>query len=135
MSQDLATCSNKLVLSLEDDAPLSGPRAVFLIDVMDPCWIMAGVELGAATRLSAAVGQVPFNFRLGKDAAAIHLNPPATAAGELEVRIDGCAGAPAVVLPLAPALASEAVTLLPPVPLPAAAGAPRPVLPLHPGTA
>lgn len=122
MSQDLKTCSNKLVLSLEDDAPLAGPRAIFLIDVMDPCWIMSGVELGAGPRLSAAVGQVPFNFQLGKDAAAIHLNPPATAAGELEVRIDGCAGAPAVVLPLSPALANEAVTQLPEVPLPALPG-------------
>jgi hexosaminidase len=118
MSQDLSTCSNKLVLSLEDDAPLKGPRAIFLIDVMDPCWLMAGVELGEGARLATAVGQVPFNFQLGKAAAAIHLNPPATAAGELEVRIDGCDGAPAAVLSLAPARASDAVTVLPEVHLP-----------------
>jgi hexosaminidase len=103
---------------LEDDAPLAGPRAIFLIDVMDPCWIMKDVELGAGARLTAAVGQVPFNFQLGKDAAAIHLNPPATAAGELEVHIDGCAGAPAVVLRLATALANQAVTVLPEAELP-----------------
>ena len=118
MSQDLSSCSNKLVLSLEDDAPLKGPRAIFLIDVMDPCWLMAGVELGEGARLATAVGQVPFNFQLGKAAAAIHLNPPATAAGELEVRIDGCDGAPAAVLSLAPARASDAVTVLPEVHLP-----------------
>jgi hexosaminidase len=122
MSQDLATCNNKLVLSVEDDAPLTGPRAVFLIDIMDPCWILAGVPLEAGARFSAAVGQIPFNYRLGKDAAAIHLNPPATPAGELEVRIDGCAGAPALVLPLAPARGREAVTELPPVALPALPG-------------
>jgi hexosaminidase len=118
MSQDLKTCSNKLVLSLEDDAPLTGPRAIFLIDIMDPCWLMADVELGEGARLATAVGQVPFNFQLGEAAGAIHLNPPATAAGELQVRIDGCEGAPAVVLSLAPARASEAVTALPEVSLP-----------------
>jgi hexosaminidase len=122
MSQDLATCSNKLVLSVEDDAPVAGPRAVFLIDVMDPCWLMGEVELAAGAQLTAAVGQIPFNYQLGKDAAGIHLNPPASAAGELEVRIDGCAGAPAVVLPLAPALANDAVTVLPAVPLPSLPG-------------
>ncbi len=118
MSQDLATCSNKLVLSLEDDAPVAGPRAIFLIDIMDPCWLMDAVELDAGAHLTAAVGQVPFNYQIGTAAAAIHLNPPATAAGELEVRIDGCTGAPAVVLPLAPAVASDVVTLLPAVALP-----------------
>ncbi len=118
MSQDLATCSNKLVLSVEDDAPLAGPRAVFLIDIMDPCWTMAGVALDAGARLTAAVGQIPFNYRLGAAAATIQLQTPATASGELQVRIDGCTGAPAVVLPLAPARGHDAVTVLPEVALP-----------------
>src|SRR2546430_13557594 len=30
MSQDLKTCTDRLVLSLEDDAPIEGKRAVFL---------------------------------------------------------------------------------------------------------
>ena len=83
---------------------------------------MAGVQLEAGARLTAAVGQIPFNYRLGKDAAAIHLNPPATPAGELEVRIDGCGGAPALVLPLTPARGHEAVTVLPQGALPALPG-------------
>ncbi|HEY8052927.1 MAG TPA: beta-N-acetylhexosaminidase, partial [Steroidobacteraceae bacterium] len=45
MSQDLKTCSNKLVLNLEDDAPVTGPRAVFLIDIMDPCWMLPAADL------------------------------------------------------------------------------------------
>jgi hexosaminidase len=122
MSQDLQSCSNRLVLNLEDDAPLHGPRAVFLIDIMDPCWILPGAELPPGATLTAAVGQLPFNFQLGKDAAAIHLNPPASASGELEVRIDGCEGAPVAVLSLAPALASDAVTVLPAAALPARPG-------------
>lgn len=112
-SQDLKTCSEKLVLNLEDDAPLEGPRAVFLVDIMDPCWILPAVDLTQALSITAAVGQVPFNFQIGKDIEAIHLNPPRTAAGELEVRADRCDGAPIAVLPLAPAVGNEAVTVLP----------------------
>ena len=49
-SQDLRTCTDKVVLSLEDDAPLRGNRAVFLIDIMNPCWILPGADLPAAPR-------------------------------------------------------------------------------------
>ncbi len=117
MSQDLKTCTDKLVLSLEDDAPIEGARAVFLIDIMNPCWILPGVDLSHAVTLTAAVGQVPFNFQIGKDIEAIKLNPPRTLPGELEVRLDGCEGEPIAVLPLAPAADNDAVTVLPAVPL------------------
>ena len=123
MSQDLKTCTDKLVLSLEDDAPIEGARAVFLIDIMNPCWILPAADLSRVSRLTAAVGQVPFNFQIGKDIEAIRLNPPHTPAGELEVRLDGCEGEPIAVLPLAPAADNDAVTVLPAVPL---SGAPGP---------
>jgi hexosaminidase len=121
-SQDLKSCSQKLLLNLEDDAPLEGRRAVFLVDIMDPCWIFPATDLTHAASLTAAVGQVPFNFQIGKDIEAIHLNPPRTPAGELEVRFDGCEGAPVAVLPLAPAAANDAVTVLPAVALPGVSG-------------
>ena len=117
MSQDLKTCSGKLVLNLEDDAPIAGPRAVFLIDILNPCWIFPAVELTATSTLTAAVGQVPFNFQIGKDIDQIKLNPPRTAAGELEVRLDACEGEPVAVLPLAVAVDNDAVTVLPQAPL------------------
>jgi hexosaminidase len=122
LSQDLKTCTDRLVLSLEDDAPIEGERAVFLIDIMNPCWILPAADLSRVSRLTAAVGQVPFNFQLGKDADSIKLNPPHTAAGELEVRLDACEGEPIAVLPLAPAADNDAVTVLPAVPLPRASG-------------
>jgi hexosaminidase len=121
-SQDLQTCSDQLTLNLEDDAPLDGRRARFLIDVMDPCWKLPGVDLSGALALTAAVGQVPFNFQIGADRDAIHFNPPHTPAGELEVRLDSCEGAPLVVLPLASAVRNDAVTVLPAAPLPALTG-------------
>jgi hexosaminidase len=122
MSQDLRTCSDQLVLSLEDDAPLHGPRAVFLIDVMNPCWVFPGVDLSHPARLTAAVGQVPFNFQLGHQVESIKLTPPATPSGELEVHVDGCEGAPAAVLSLGPALHNDAVTRLPATRLPVLPG-------------
>ena len=122
LSQDLKTCTDKLVLSLEDDAPIEGERAVFLIDIMNPCWILPGVDLSHAATLTAAVGQVPFNFQIGKDIEAIRLKPPRTPAGELEVRLDTCEGEPIALLPLAPAADNDAVTVLPAVPLSSSRG-------------
>jgi len=118
LSQDLKTCSSKLVLNLEDDAPVNAQRAVFLIDIMDPCWMLPATELSQAAALTVAVGQVPFNFQIGKDVESIRLNPPHSAAGELELRADACDGAPIAVLPLAPAVDNDAVTVLPAVALP-----------------
>lgn len=121
-SQDLRVCTDKLVLSLEDDAPIRGERAVFLIDIMNPCWIFPSADLSRALTLQAAVGQVPFNFQIGKDREAIHLAAPQTVEGELEVHVDGCDGARIAVLPLAPAAGNNAVTQLPSVSLPQISG-------------
>jgi N-acetyl-beta-hexosaminidase len=112
-SQELQSCSDKVVLSLEDDAPLTGPRAAFRVDIMNPCWIYPAADLSSDKSLLAAVGQVPFNFQLGADIHGIVLNPPRTPSGELEVRVDGCDGEPVVTLSLQAALANNAVTVLP----------------------
>jgi hexosaminidase len=122
MSQELASCTDKVVLSLEDDAPLHGPRAEFLVDIMNPCWRYPDADLSRPRTLTAAVGQVPFNFQLGADIAGIHLRPPHGPSGELEVRVDSCEGEPAAALPLDPAVSNDAVTTLPPVALPALEG-------------
>src|SRR5262249_26741898 len=102
MSQDLRPCSDKVLLSLEDDAPRAGPRAAFLVDIMNPCWILPDVELENGAPLTAAVGQVPYNFQLGKDLAGVTVDQ-APAPGVLVVRADDCSGAPLASLSLAPA--------------------------------
>jgi hexosaminidase len=121
-SQDLRTCTDKLVLSLEDDAPIRGNRAVFLIDVMNPCWIFPSADLSHGPTLQVAVGQVPFNFQIGKDRDSIRLATPQSTDGELEVHLDSCEGTPIAALPLAPAVKNNAVTQLPPLRLPPAVG-------------
>jgi hexosaminidase len=122
MSQDLTSCTGQLVLNLEDDAPLHGQRAVFLIDIENPCWVFPAVDLSQVSGLQAAVGQLPFNFQIGKDIEAIHLAAPQTPDGELEVYLDQCAGTPAARLPLASAVHNDAVTVLPAAPLPRLSG-------------
>jgi hexosaminidase len=110
-SQQLTLCTQKVALNLE--APLARQRGQrYLVDIMNPCWIYPQAALGSGARIQVAVTRLPFNFQLGADAAKIALAAPRTPAGELEVRVDGCAGAPAAVLPLAAAAADAGVTVL-----------------------
>jgi len=108
----LKTCTDKVRLALEDDYPAAGPRAVFLTDIFNPCWIFAAAPLGGARRIAIDVGQVPFNFQVGKDVEGIKFRPPATPDGEFEVRAPGCDGERIAVLPLGPARANPGVTRL-----------------------
>ena len=93
---------------------------MFLVDIMNPCWIWPKADLDGVSAISASVGQLPFNFAFSTDKDAFQvggqapkLKPPATPEGELEVRLDGCEGKPVAVLPLAPAVSNPAVTTLP----------------------
>ena len=112
-SQQLKLCTENIALSLEDDAPLQGHRAVFLVDVQNPCWIFAGAELDAVTGIAAAVGQVPFNFQIGDLVKKIQFPHPVSQEGELEVHLDTCQGDVIARLPLLPAISTNAVTALP----------------------
>ncbi|MDB5457951.1 MAG: beta-hexosaminidase, partial [Caulobacter sp.] len=111
-SHQLKACTDKLTLSLEDDAPATGERAVFLIDLFNPCWLWTDADLSRGTRLTARVGQVPFNFQVGADKAKIALRTPATPEGELEVRLDRCDGERIAVLPLGAAADNPALSTL-----------------------
>lgn len=99
-SHQLELCGDGINLSLEDDAPVNGQRAVFAVNLMNPCWVWKGADLSSALKLTARIGQVPFNFQIGADKARIPLRAPATPQGELEVRLGGCAGAPIAAFPL-----------------------------------
>ena len=121
-SQQLRLCTERLPLSLEDDAPLHGPRARFLVDIENPCWIYPHADLDQARGVIAAVGQVPFNFRIGADRAKIPRLAEGPGGPELQIRLDRCDGPMLARLSLAPALAADAVTELPAAPLSAVGG-------------
>lgn len=114
-SRDLRLCTANIALALEDDAPLQGERATFVLDIMNPCWIAPAVDLSKGVTLTANVGQAPFNFQVGDDAQKIPLHAPSTPSGELEVRLGDCEGERIAVLPLAPATKNFATTQLPSV--------------------
>jgi hexosaminidase len=115
VSHDLEHCGGGYILSLEDDAPIVGERATFLVNITDPCWIWRGADLTKIKSIRATVGQIPFNFQIGKDAANIPLPKPATRDGELEIRLGDCKGAPVAVASLTPAAANHGLTALPPI--------------------
>jgi hexosaminidase len=105
----LRTCTDKVTLDLEDDYPATGPRARFLVDILNPCWV---IDAAPTTRgIALTVGQLPFNYQLGADRDKIVFRPPATPAGEFEVR-DGCEGERLAVLPLEQAAANPGTTRL-----------------------
>jgi hexosaminidase len=115
VSHDLDQCGGGYLLSLEDDAPIEGERATFLVNITDPCWIWRGADLTKIKSIRAVVGQIPFNFQIGKDAEKIPLHKPATPEGELEIRLDDCKSAPVGVASLKPAVANQGLTALPPI--------------------
>jgi hexosaminidase len=123
VSHDLEQCGGGYVLSLEDDAPLVGERAVFLVNITDPCWIWRAVDLSQVKAIRATVGQIPFNFQIGGDAAKIPLHKPATKFGELQIRLDDCkAGKVVASASLEPAVANFGLTPLPNIELPSQEG-------------
>ena len=111
-NEELKLCQGKLALRLEDDAPAQGERAVFTVDIMDPCWIYPGAVLDGVSHIEATVGQLPYNFQLWKDTAGIVVHAPASESGELEVRRDSCDGPLLAALSLAPAQHETALSTL-----------------------
>ena len=90
---------------------------MLLVNIPCHCWICKGVDLAQIASVKVTVGQIPFNFQIGKDAAGIPLAKPATRDGELELRLDNCEGPPLVSASLAPAAGNHGLTLLPPITL------------------
>ena len=111
--RELELCSNEIVLALEDDAPILDERESYLFDIMNPCWIWRDAELMGVDSISASVGQLPFNFEIGKDIEKVVTGSPQSAHGELNVRLGQCDGPLLASLPLAPAIENQAATVLP----------------------
>ncbi|WP_309089983.1 family 20 glycosylhydrolase [Phenylobacterium sp.] len=111
-NRELAPCTDKIVLALEDDAPVRGERAVFLTDIMESCWTWKDAELTGIGAIRIRVGQLPFNFQIGEDIKKVTLRASKTPEGELEVRVGDCKAPPVAVIPLTEAAKNPAVTEL-----------------------
>ncbi len=112
-SSELKPCSGKLRLRLEDDAPAEGPRAIFDVDLFDPCWLFEHAPLDGIGGVAIDVGQIPYNFELAHDITGIVPRPlPASPSGELLVKLDGCKGTTLATIPLDAAARNPAITTL-----------------------
>ncbi len=111
-SDQLATCSHKAPLRLEDDRPLDGPRPVYLVDIMDTCWLWKEAPLDGIHTLALVVGNLPWNYELASATDGVVARPEATPHGEIEVRLDTCQGRRLARLPLAEAAQSDGQTTL-----------------------
>ncbi len=111
-SRELTTCSAKVPLMLEDDFPADGPRSSFQIDILDPCWFYANANMIGVRRIAITVGQIPFNFQVGRDRDAIRFPARESAAGEFLVFAGECDGERIATLPLAAAIGNPGLTRL-----------------------
>ncbi|HJU39875.1 MAG TPA: family 20 glycosylhydrolase, partial [Tahibacter sp.] len=106
-SAQLKPCrDNGLILRLEDDAPVAGPRPVYTVDIFDACWLWPQAPLDGVARIAAEVGNLPYNFQLWRDIKNVVVRKPANADGELVVLLDGCDGKPWATIPLTAAKAN-----------------------------
>jgi hexosaminidase len=111
-SYAMKPCTNDLPLSLAGGVKPDGKRAMFMVNVMNPCWMYEQADLSGIGSIEAAVGRLPFNFQIGQDIRKIPLTPPQTPSGELVVRLDSCQGERIAILPLAAAATDNAITTL-----------------------
>lgn len=112
-SDQLDTCGKPLiVLRLEDDRPLDGPRPIYRLDIANMCWQWKDAPLDGIKRIALTVGNLPWNFALWTDDASIVTRPKQTPAGELQVHRDSCDGPLLATLPLAKAAQTALQTTL-----------------------
>ena len=97
---------------MEDDAPATGTRAIFLVDILNPCWLYKAADLDGVKSISASVGQIPVNFIVGAEKDMTEREKPGQPDGELIVRLDSCTGPTIAILGLRPALANPAISTL-----------------------
>lgn len=112
-SDQLETCGKPMiVLRLEDDRPLRGPRPVYRLDIGNMCWQWKHAPLDGVRRIALTVGNLPWNFQLWHDDAGVVVRPGHSPAGEFEVHLDSCSGPLLARVPLAEAAKSKAQTTL-----------------------
>jgi len=111
-ASEMELCTNAIPLRLEDDGPTAGKRLIHWVDIMHPCWIWRAAPLSGVNRISAQIGRLPFNFAIGDDINKVTFRPPATAAGELQVRRDSCDGPLIATVPLEPATHTSGDTVI-----------------------
>ena len=97
----LGLCPNggKLLLRLEDDGPADGQRAIFNVNIFNPCWQWEDVDLAGIGKVKVRAGRIPYNFQLAHDEPSRTFAPAHSKYGELEL-LANCEGKPLASVPL-----------------------------------
>lgn len=93
-SDELLSCvGNKgLVLRLEDDGPREGNRAVFNVDIFQPCWRWPQAQLDGIGSVEVRAGRIPYYFQLAHDEPKRRFEKAKRTHGEMQVRRGDCNG-------------------------------------------
>ena len=95
----LDSCGKGLGLRLEDDGPFRGERAIFNVDIFNPCWLWKQAALPGIGTVEVRAGRIPYNFQLAHDEPLRKFRPARSAHGELVLRA-GCEGPQLASVPL-----------------------------------
>ena len=97
--EELAMCTGALMLRLEDDGPAAGERALFNVDIFNPCWEWKAANLQGIAAIQVRAGRMPYYFQLAHDEPNRKFKPAQSAHGELVIRA-GCEGPQLASVPL-----------------------------------
>jgi hexosaminidase len=89
--ETLKMCTGALMLRLEDDTTVAGERAIFNVDIFNPCWEWVKAPLPSTRAVALRVGRIPYYFQLAHDESHRKFKPASTPHGEAVLKA-GCDG-------------------------------------------
>ncbi len=94
--EQLGLCpgEGQLLLRLEDDGPADGARAIFNVNIFNPCWLWKGADMDGIARVRVRAGQIPYYFQLAHDEPKRIFAPARSAHGEMDILNGQCDGKP-----------------------------------------
>ena len=110
-SDRLKPCGDSLLLRLEGGSDAGAAAPLYNVNLMNPCWIYTQVDLGAAASIDVRVGALPYFFQLWHDTDKVVTYAPTAGADELQLRLDGCVGAPVATVPLGDSRAARTLSV------------------------
>jgi hexosaminidase len=110
-SDRLKPCADSLLLRLEGGSDDGAAAPLYNVNLMNPCWIYTQADLGAIASLDVRVGALPYFFQLWHDADKVVTYASTGAGDELQLRLDGCTGAPVATVPLEDSRAARTLTV------------------------